>query len=160
MTFDGGDGVDVGNVSGYIKGLISAGESPTAGLDIFRSDGGEIQTSRWFQLFGQVSNTLADSPQALGLDPFSLPGPSDYDTWSLQRGSGFATQVSMQVYDRDSDTFLSLQSTYITDEPHTPEEAQDWMLANFDPENTGSDFNQVAMGAVATNVWTITPLDS
>lgn len=147
-----------GNPAGFIRSLQAAGEGPTAGLQIFRDAGGHIANDRWFGLYRQVADTLAGTPQTLGLDPSSLPGPGEYETWQLGPGNQYMTQVNVTLYDRDladagvEDPFLIKPYTYVTDEPHTIEEAEDDALSQFDPENTGSDFNQVAMGALATTV--------
>jgi len=149
---------DVGNPAGFIKGLISAGENQSNGYDIFHEAGGHMQESLFNALYKTTFNAYADQPEALAQDPFSVPAPSDYDTWELRRGSGFATQVAITVYDKGIGDFLTMQSTYITDYAHTPQEAQDAMIAEYDPENTGTNESQVMMGAIATNFWQIVPI--
>lgn len=158
MTFDdGGFGAD--NPAGFIRGLLAEGELATPGLQIYRDAGGAIQDSRWFEMWGQVSNTVAQTPEMLALDPFQLPGPADYGEWATRNPGMYATQVEMQVFDRDLGEWLTMPFTYVTDEPHTPAEAEANAMDQFDPENTGSDFNQVMMGAVAVHLWRTVPLE-
>jgi hypothetical protein len=148
-----------GNPAGFIRALIGEGESATSGLAIYREAGGAIQDSRWFQMYGQVANTVAQTPEMLGVDPFNLPGPGDYGEWATSRPGMYATQVEMQVLDRDLGQWLTMPYTYITDEPHTTAEAEQAAMDQFDPANTGSDFNQAMMGAVAVHLWRTVPLE-
>lgn len=141
-----------GNPTGFIRDLQAEGEGPTAGLRLFRDAGGSIQDARWFDLYRQTADTLANTPATVGLDPYSVPGPGEYSTWAWGRGDQYMTQVNLSIYDRDLDTYLTQPYTYVTDEPHTPAEAEDAAIDQFDPLNTGSDFNQVVYGAVATDV--------
>ena len=141
-----------GNPAGFIRALQAAGEGPTAGLQMFRDAGGKIQDSRWFGLYRQVADTLEATPGALGLDPFSLPAPHEYVPWDLGPGDQFMTQVDVQLMNTADGTFVTKPATYVTDEPHTPEEAEDWAIAKFDPLNTGSPFSQTIMGALTVTV--------
>jgi hypothetical protein len=138
-----------GNPAGFIRGLLNEGETPTAGLAIYREAGGHIQDSRWFAMYRQVADTYADRPAMLGLDPFSLPGPEQYVEWRMGQGGQYATQVQIQILDRDTGDWLTKQFTYVTDQPHTAAEAERDAWDQFDPLNTGADYNEVMMGAVA-----------
>lgn len=142
-------GFPTGNPAGFIRGLINEGEGPTAGLSIFRDAGGHIQDSRWFELYGQVNDTIARVPEALGLDPFSTPGPSDYTEWSLGRGGQFMTQVEVQIRDRDTGLWFTKQHTYVTDEPHTPAEAEEDAFAMFGDPDVENTYGETVMGALA-----------
>lgn len=142
------------NPSGYIKGLIGEGVNPTPGLRAFREDGGQIQDSRWFELFGQVRDTLNRVPDVLDFEPGALPGPADYGTWTVKgQGGQFATQVEVQIRDRDTGLYYTKQHTYITDEPHTPEEAEDDAFAVFGDPDTENEYGETVMGALATGLW-------
>lgn len=147
------------NPAGFMRALLAEGESATSGLAIYREAGGAIQDSRWYQLYGQVANTVAQTPEMLEVDPFGLPGPADYGEWATNKPGQFATQVEMQVFDRDLGEWLTMPATYLTDDPHTIAEAEQWAMDQFDPENTGSDFNQTVMGAVAVHLWRTVPLE-
>lgn len=154
---DDNEGLSTGNPAGFIRGLIQEGEGPTAGLSIYREAGGAIQDSRWFELYGQVANTVGDRPEMLGLDPFLPPNPGEYETWALGRGDQFMTQVDVLVFDKDIGSWLTMPATYVTDEPHSAEEAESWAWDNFDPNNTGSDINQTMYGAIATTFASTVP---
>lgn len=148
-------GFDTGNPAGFIRSLIQEGVGPTEGLALYRdpSVGGQIQDSHWFQLYGSVADTLGRTPEALGLDPYSLPGPADYGKWPTRTPDQYATQVEVQLWDRDLQDYITLQHTYITDYQHTPSEAEWDAEQNFDPDVTGTDKNQIYRGAVAIHLW-------
>lgn len=149
-----------GNPAGFIRGLISEGERPTAGLDIYREAGGHIQDSRWFSLYQQVASTYADRPAQLGLDPYSIPAGSDYETWALGRGGQYATQVQIQVVDRDTGDWLTKQHTYVTDLPHTAAEAEEDAFAMFGDPDTENQYGETVMGALAVTFAQTVPYGS
>jgi hypothetical protein len=146
------------NPAGFIRGLLAAGEGPTAGLRIFRDAGGAINDSRWFNLYSQVNDTAQREPGILGMDPFTLPSTGDYgDPWVMGRGGQFATQVEIQVVDRDTNLWFTKQHTYITDEPHTPAEAEADAFDTFGDPDVENEYGEVVMGAIAVHMWTTTP---
>lgn len=150
-------GVDVGNVSGYVKDYIKAGYSATAALADFRDAGGAIRDSRWYALYGQVTDTIAREPSFLALDPYALPDPSEYGTWAMGRGGQFATQIQLQLIDRGSGLITTQLATYVTDMPHTPVEAQMWAQDTFGDPDAEADYGVTVMGATATKIWTTVP---
>lgn len=139
-----------GNPAGYIRGLLQEGTAPTAGLRAYREDGGRIQDSRWFSLYGQVADTAARLPEQLAIDPFNVPGPADYTTWSMGRGGQYMTQVEVQVVDRDTGLWFTKQHTYVTDEPHTAAEAEADAFAVFGDPDVENNYGETVMGALAT----------
>lgn len=144
-----GDARSTGNPAGYIRGLLNEGTGPTEGLRQFRDNGGSIQDSRWFDLYGQVNATLADRPGALGLDPFNVPSPGEYETWSLGRGNQFMTQVEIQIRDRDTGLWFTKQHTFVTNDPHTAEDAEDDAFDLFGDPDTENNYGETVMGALA-----------
>lgn len=153
-----GDSFGPDNPAGFIKALINEGEGPTAGLRIYRDAGGAINDSRWFSLYGQVADTIAREPAVLGLDPFMLPTISDYgEPWAMGKGGQFATQVEVQIVDRDTGLWFTKQHTYITDVAHTPAEAEADAFAMFGDPDTESEYGETVMGALAIHLWQTTP---
>lgn len=153
------DAFDFGpdNPAGFIRGLINEGEGPTAGLGLFREAGGRINDSRWFSLYGQVNDTIDREPGVLGMDPFTLPSMSDYgEPWAAGKGGQFATQVEVQIVDRDTGLWITKQHTYITDEPHTPAEAEADAFDVFGDPDTENEYGETVMGAIAIHLWTTT----
>lgn len=157
MAADPAGGTDVGNVSGYVKEYIKAGYSATAALAEFRDAGGAIRDSRWYSLYGQITDTIAREPAFLALDPYTLPDASEYGTWAMGAGGQYATQVKIQLLDRDDGTITTQLATYVTDEPHTPIEAQMWAMDTFGDADAEADYGVTVMGATASAVWTTVP---
>lgn len=149
MTLEDDGGPSNGNPSGFIRGLLGEETGPTQGLREYREAGGEIRDSRWFSLYGQVQSTYAARPDQLGLDPYSIPGPESYETWELGKGGQYATQVQVQVYDRDTGEFLTKQYTYVTDVPHSAAEAEENAFSEFGDPEVESDYGETVMGALA-----------
>lgn len=146
-------GVNIGNPAGYIKGLINEGESATSGLDIFRSDGGAIRTQTWFQLYGEVNASMIRAGDAAGLDPYVLPGPSDYSEWAMGTGGQYVTQVNVFVVDRDTGLVGTINYTYVTDEPHTPAEAEAAAFDEYSDADTQDSYGQTVQGTSTANVY-------
>lgn len=149
--------IDVGNVSGYIKDLLGGGYSATAGLEAFRQAGGAIRDSRWFSLYGQIADTIAREPSFLALNPYNVPDASEYGTWAMGRGGQYATQVAIQLVDRGTGLYTTQLATYVSDEPHTPVEAQAWAIDQFGTPEAETDYGVTVMGATATKVWQTVP---
>lgn len=152
-----GDPVDVGNVSGYVRDLIGGGYNATQGLAAFREAGGAIRDSRWYSLYGQITDTIAREPSFLALNPYQIPDPSEYGVWAMGRGGQYATQVQLQIVDRATGLLTTQLATYVSDSPHTPIEAQMWAMDTFGADDAESDYGVTVMGATATKVWTTVP---
>lgn len=146
-----------GNPAGYIRGLLSEGIGPTAGLRAFREAGGAIQDGRWFDLYGVVGDTAARVPASLALDPYNVPGPADFENWRMGKGGQYATQVEVTVRDRDTGDYFTKQHTYITDQPHTPAEAESDAFDVFGDPDSESTYGETVLGALAVNFYTTTP---
>lgn len=147
------------NVAGYIRGLIGEGVGPTEGLRIFRDEPfGHIQDSRWFQLYREVDATMAGEGSAIGLDPSSLPNPNDYGEFAAGAGGQYVTSVNLQMIDRQTGDWFTQSAEYWTTDPHTPEEAEDYLLANWSDPDLQAQYGVTVMGATAINLWRTTPL--
>ncbi len=147
---------------GFIRGFYAEGVGPSEGLDIYRDiqhNLGEtaIRDSRWFELYSQYVDTYASRPGQLGLDPFALPGPEMYDEWRFGKGGQYATQVEIQVIDRDTGDWLTKQHTFVTDEPHTPADAEADAFALFGDVDTQNDYGETMVGALAVSFATTIP---
>ena len=75
----------------------------------------------------------------------------------MGRGGQYATQVTVFIRTKGTGDAGTRQFTYLTDEPHTPGEAEQAAVDEFtDPVNAGP-YEDVVSGALATNVYTTTP---
>jgi hypothetical protein len=152
---DAYDGPNIpGNPAGFIVGAINEGQSATAALNAFREAGGEMRTQTWYQMFGQVTDAIARSPLAGSLDPYSLPDPGAYATWAMGPGGEYATQVDLFFRDLDTGLVGSIPYTYVTSDPHTPEEAIAEAMGDFGESDTQAQYDQVMLGGTVRNVYT------
>lgn len=152
--------IDLGNVSGYVRDYIEQGYTATEALSDFREQGGAIRDSRWYSLYGQITDTIAREPSFLALDPYSIPDASEYGTWAMGNGGQYATQVSIQLVDRDTGLLTTQLATYVSDDPHEPIEAQDWAMDTFGDDDLEADYGVTVLGATATKVWMTVPYGS
>lgn len=162
---NGDDGFDTGNPAGFIRSAIFGESNQSEAYDLFHSFGGHMQESRFNQLYQNVSDTMARESESLGLDPFQVPGPAAYSEWATKTPGLYATQVELQVFDKELENeqgkmgaWITMQTTYVTAVPHTPAEAEQWADDTFNPENTGTNANQVVYGGVAIHFWKTVPL--
>lgn len=151
---------DTGNPSGFIKQLILGGYKAREGLGVFREAGGQIRDSRWYSLYGNIDDSIRRAPDHLALDPNQLPGPNDYGVWAMGRGGQYATQVKVQILDRDTGLWTERQHTYVTDLPHTPAEAEADAIDMFGDPDAEAAYGETVMGATTTNVWRTTAYGS
>src|ERR1700693_5761136 len=131
---------NVGNVSGYIRDMVGQGLSATEALAQYREFGGAIRDSRWYALYGQVTDTVAREPEFLAVNPYVLPDSSQYGTWAMGRGGQYATQVQIQLVDRGTGLITTQLSTYVTDVPHTGIEAEAWAQDQFGNAESEADY--------------------
>lgn len=151
------DFADVYNPSGYIKSLIDQGIGPTEGLRTFRfDDGGQIQDSRWFQLYGEVNGMLGRQPSMLGVDQTSVPSADLFGSFEAGAGGQYVTTVELQIIDRGTGLWYTQQVQYWSDSPHTPQEAQDAMLDAWADPDAQDQYEQTVMGANAVAFWQTT----
>lgn len=151
---DGEDiGASTGNPAGYIAGKIGEGVGSTEALADYRDAGGAIRTQTWYRLYGEVSDSLARSGAAGSLDPDRIPDAGDYSTWTMGQGGQYATQV--QVYFRDIDTGLVGTSfyTYVTNDPHTPGEAEQAAFDEYSDPDNATNYDQSVLGTSTVNVY-------
>lgn len=153
MADDFAPGANVGNPAGFISELIGAGESPTAGLQIFRDAGGAIRTESWFRLYGEVDTALQNAGPAASLNPYELPPANAYAPWTMNGPDSYATQVKVFFRDVDTGVIGSAEYTYRTPDPHTPAEAEAAAQAEYGDADNAADYGQSILGTATTNVY-------
>lgn len=157
MPDDDLPGIDIGNPAWFVAGAIDDGLSRNASLAAFREAGGQFGNEAWRRLYDEVSDSLARGSVAAGLDPYALPDPNDYATWTMGRGGEYVTQVKAFFRDRDSGLSGSKGYLYKTDEPHTPAEAIQAMMDEYgDPDNE-NEYGQSLQGGIVSNIYVTEP---
>ena len=153
----GGETPVPGNPAGFIAYHVSIGSSASEALREWRDLGGTSGDAKWFQLYGQVTDTMMRTPDMAALDPASLPSAADYGEWSMGRGGQYATQVNVTYIDEETGLRAQQPFTYITDEPHTPEEAEAAAVDEYGSEENTEQYGQTVTGAYTIHVWQTTP---
>jgi hypothetical protein len=154
------DAFSTGNPAGFMAYHVSIGSSAREARDDYRSQGGTTGDTAWNRMYGQVSDTLARIPDQAALDPGTLPSAGDYGEWAMGRGGQYATQVAMQLTDQETGLSFISQYTYLTDDPHTPAEAQDAAIDAFGDPDALDQYAQTMGGAFAIHLWQTVPFGS
>ena len=149
----GGETPKPGNPAGFIAHHVSIGTSARGALAEWRDIGGTSGDRKWFQLFGQVTDSIMRSEQNALLDPGAMPSAADYGTWTMGKGGQYATQVSVTFVDADTGLRTSAPYTYVSDVAHTPEEAEAAAMADYGADDALERYGQEITGAFTTNVW-------
>jgi hypothetical protein len=149
-----------GNPAGFMAYHISIGSSAAEARADYRSQGGTTGDAAWNRAYGQIADTLARYPDQAALDPGALPSASDYATWAMGRGGQYATQVGVQLTDTETGLSFISQYTYVTDDPHTAEEAEAAAQAEFGDADTLDQYGQTIGGAFAIHLWQTVPFGS
>lgn len=159
MTFVEGaiEAVDIGNPAGFMASKINEGVSANQALSDFREAGGSFRRQDWLRGYAGVRDTLTSRPEIAGIDPTSVPEAAQYGEWAMGRGGQFATQVQIQVMDRESGIVGSAPFTYITDEPHTPEEAVAAGMDLYTNDEAAQRYGQRVMGGLPSAMWQTVP---
>lgn len=132
-----------GNPSGFMVYAQQLGLSARESLDAWRELGGTSGNQNWHTMYGQIADALSRIPDQAALDPTVLPGPTDYATWAAGRGGQFATQVGVVVTDVETGLQSTLQYTYFSDVPHTPDEARQAAMDEYGSSDNESRYGQV-----------------
>ena len=146
-----------GNPAGFMAYHISIGTSARGALAEWRDIGGTSGDAKWFQMYGQVTDTIMRGENMAGLEPGQLPLPSDYGEWSMGQGGQYATQVNVTYIDQETGLRSQSPFTYITDEPHTPDEAEQAAMDEYGADDNAEKYGQTITGAYVTHVWQTTP---
>lgn len=142
-----------GNPVGYIAEAQGLGWSQSETLRTFRADGSSMATETFGRLWNEVGDSIARQSSAAGLNPFEIPDPNAYSTWTMGKGGEFATSVNVLFRDVDTGIVGTKQFLYVTSDPHTPAEAQQAAWDEFsDPENQ-EQYGEVALGTSTRNVY-------
>lgn len=159
MAFDefGEETPKPGNPAGFIAYHQSIGTSGRGALAEWRALGGTSGDARWRELWGQVADTTARTDEMASLQPDVLPSPADYGTWAAGRGNQYATQVNVTYLDNETGLRSSAPFTWITDGPHTPEEAEQAAMDEYGSDDAAERYGQTITGAFTVHVWQTVP---
>lgn len=155
MTFDefGEETPRPGNPSGFIAYHQSIGTSGRGALAEWRELGGTSGDAKWRELWGQVADTVARTESTASLQPDVLPSPTEYGEWAMGQGGQYATQVSVTYIDTETGLRSSSPYTFITNDPHTPEEAEAAAMDEYGSDEAADRYGQTITGAFTVHIW-------
>lgn len=158
MAFvEGDEPTRPGNPAGFMSYHISIGSSAAEARREWRAIGGTTGDTAWNQMYGQITDTIMRGENMAGLEPGQLPLPSDYGEWSMGSGGQYATQVNVTYVDQETGLRSQSPFTYVTDEPHTPDEAEQAAMDEYGADDNAEKYGQTITGAFVTHVWQTTP---
>lgn len=159
MTFieEGGGGINIGNPAGFMSSKIMEGVSANQALRDFRDAGGAFRRQDWLRSYAGVRDTLSRQPDIAGISPSTVPDASQYGEWAMGRGGQFATQVQIHVIDRESGIVGTAPFTFISDEPHTPEDAVEAGIDLYTNDEAAQRYGQRVVGGLPSAMWKTVP---
>lgn len=152
-TDDEGGTFNTGNPAGFAAYHVSIGSSAREALADYRAQGGTTGDAAWFRMYGQVSDTLFRTADQAALDPTQLPAASDYSTWTMGAGNQYATQVKVLTVDVETGLASTVEFTHISNDPHTPAEAEQAAIDMYSADDNAAKYGQVVQGAFFVHVW-------
>lgn len=146
------------NPAGFLRAAMAEGRSSTNALNAFREAGGDVRTSSWYRMAGEVRDSLSRAGELASLAQDALPGPEMIGEWSAGRAGTYAAQVHIHVRDADSDAMYSVPFTFTSENLFTPAEAEAaaieaWTEGAADNEEYGP---QQILGATTVNYYQMT----
>lgn len=148
--------LDAANFSpgGFISGAIAEGLGVTEARDLFRSYGMSMSNAAFGQLYGQVRAAIGNRDVISGLSYDAIPEGSAYTPWAAGTPDQYASFVQTFTRAKGSDDVTTHFSTYVTAEPHTPQEAIDWAQQESDQSaaSGGTFAGQVVLASVVTSM--------
>lgn len=137
-----GDDLGLGLISTFVREAIGEGMGVTAARAAFREQGlGRISNETFGQLYGEARAAAGRMDTFATLDYAALPDANVYNTIRAGGPTRYLTNVAVPVRESGSRDVLTRFDTYMTAEPHTPQEAIDYALAHVgDRSGAGTDF--------------------
>lgn len=153
MSDLGPEGV-AANPSAFIVGMVEEGRSATSALADFRAAGGAMGNETWYSLYGEIRATVGNRDRIQGLDYSAIPGPEHYTPWAAGAEGQYATFVQVNVKMPGNREPEQRFFTYVTSDPHAPQEAVDWAEneAALGAAEGGTFAGQQILGGVVTSM--------
>ena len=142
------------SVSAFVRGLIEEGIGVAEGRDLMRSYGMRMSNQAFSNLYGDVRSIIANRDQLQGLDYNALPSGDVYRPWAAGTPNEYATFVHVQYRLPGSDEVQTVFRTYVTSDPHTPSEAEQYAIAEVEnlSGTTGSFAGATVYGATISSM--------
>lgn len=86
----------------FIREMVSAGKSATAGLAEFRQAGGSIRTQRWYAAFGELQHELNTRPRVVEAPLNRRPVAEEITRVTSSRPNAFNYRHGVIVYNNET----------------------------------------------------------
>lgn len=145
------------NQAGWIARMLRDGQSANSILRTFQDAGAGMRREYGLNLIRQVRASISDHPELGALEPGALPTAEQYSTWAMGSGGQYATSVTVAFRDVETGLAGVQPFTYVTDEPHTPEEAAQAAIDTYSEGEETDDYNRRIMGALPGTMYATVP---
>lgn len=138
----GEDDLGLGLISTFIREAVGDGLGVTAARSAFREQGlGRISNETFGQLYGEARASAARMDAFATLDYRVVPSGEQYDVIRAGGPTRYLTNVAVPVRETGSRDVITRFDTYMTAQPHTPQQAIDYALSHVgDRSESGTDF--------------------
>lgn len=140
---------------GIIEALVKSGVGPTEGLRQFRSKGGAIRDSRWFQAFGELQAELARRDFVRAAPINRLPTGEEISPITARKHGAYIYRGAVMVVERDTDQIVSLPASVRSQKLITYKTAIAMMQTQI--TDTGSPPGMTVIGAYVSGVRELIP---
>jgi len=110
----------------FIAGAIQEGLGVTEARNLFRSYGMSMGNGPFGQIYGQIRSAMSQQIQNVGLTYDAIPPGEVYTPWAAGTPDQFASFVQTYTRAKGSDEIQTHFTTYVTADPHTPQDAIDF----------------------------------
>jgi hypothetical protein len=126
----------------------------TEARNLFRSYGMRMSNGAFGQIYGQVRAAISNEIQIAGLTYDAIPSGDVYTKWAAGTPDQYASFVQTYTRARGSSDIQTHFSTYVTADPHTPQEAIDWAQEESEMASAqgGTFEGQTTMMSVVTSM--------
>lgn len=138
---------------------VAEGLSARQGLQIFRSEGGRVNDSRWFRLVGEVRRSLADRLVEPTRPLGRRPTADEITVLETKRHTGYRQEVEIYVLNRDTGEVEAKPYVWRTDEPIPRGQAISEAVAEFEAgvQDSPDEFNETILGGAYIGTQRLVP---
>ena len=147
------------SVGAFVRQAIGEGMGVTEARSLFRQQGiGEMSNEAFGQLFGQVRAAVGRESALAGIDYNAIPPTDVYTDWAAGEAGRFSSFVEVYVREPGTRSVSSRFYNYVTDGPHSPQEAVDaaMQVMSDAAADQGTDFDAVVLGGVVSSMTRMT----
>lgn len=146
------------NAGAFMAQAANEGLGVVAARTAMREAGLQMSNATFSQMYGEIRAAVAGRDAIAGLNYDAIPGDDAFTTWRVEDGGGYATFVTNYVRVPGQRGVEPRYYTYVTDQPHTPQEAIDAAADHFtnDALTTDTLRGGIYQGSVVTSVTRVT----